>query len=70
MCNKCADDSFTPITYRELIEALKGLDPEMLDQSATVYLSETDEYVGIQGVGVTKESDVLDENHIVFFVPF
>lgn len=52
------------MTYAELLQVLQNLDPERLSDTVTVYDEEEDEYFGATGCVVTKETDVLDENHL------
>lgn len=59
------------MTYQELLLQLQSMSPEELCQDATVYLSETDEYVAIDGTGYTSEEcDVLDPGHFILSIPF
>lgn len=59
------------MTYKQLLESLSTLPEEVLQQTATVYLGQTDEYIQVFGVSFTEEeNDVLDENHLVLEVQF
>lgn len=57
-------------TYRKLLEVLKTLDAEQLDQTVTVRLEETDEYYSLCDKNpllfAGPDNDVLDEKH--FFI--
>lgn len=50
------------MTYRELLEALKELPQENLDNTATIYKVEDDEYFAITGTGICDDG-VLDDGH-------
>ena len=51
-------------TYRDLIKALKDMPDDRLDDSATVYDHNSDDYYGVLRVSVTPaDSDVLDPGH-------
>lgn len=58
------------MTYKQLLQSLSTLPEEVLQQTATVYLDQTDEYIQVFGLSFTKENDVLDENHLVLEVQF
>jgi hypothetical protein len=58
------------MTYKQLLQYLSGLPEEVLQQTATVYLHQTDEYIQVFGLSFTEENDVLDENHLVLEVQF
>ena len=52
-------------TYRELLNILKEVPEEMLDQTVTVYDNETDEYVAAGSIGWTGPGcQVLDNQHM------
>ena len=56
------------MTYKELLEKLKDLSVEQLNQNVTVHLTEVDEFVPVRGVWtivVDGECDVLDEGHLI-----
>ena len=56
-------------TYREIKEILQGIPDEQLDQTATVYIEgHHAEYYGLNDHEFTKEDDVLDRNHLLFYV--
>jgi hypothetical protein len=48
--------------YRQLLEALKELPQENLDNTATIYKVEDDEYFAITGTGICDDG-VLDDGH-------
>lgn len=54
------------ITYRQILEVLETMDSNQLDQTATVFLTETAEFLPISVMKITSEADVLDENHLYF----
>ena len=56
------------MTYRELIDMLKDLTPEQLEQTDTVYVSGEDEYYPLVDdypccVADESVNDVLDDGH-------
>ena len=60
------------MTYRELLEELKTVSAEQLDQQVAVHLIERDEYYPVQAVCVTVEDecDVLDQGHLILASPY
>jgi len=50
------------MTYRQLLEALKELHPDNLDNTVTVYTVEQDEYFAVSGTGICDDG-VLDDGH-------
>jgi len=57
------------MSYRDILEFLKNCTEEQLQQIATVYLRDSDEYRECM-LNVTIEDDVLDAGHIVIEVDF
>ena len=56
-------------TYRELKALLNELPEHYLDQTATVMLSDSDEYTDIRSIGWTGPAcDVLDSDHMFFSI--
>ena len=58
------------MTYKQLLEILQASPTEVLKQTATVYLSQTDEYLAIESHNITLETDVLDDGHLILEVNF
>ena len=59
------------MTYKQLLEILQACPAEVLEQTATVYLSETDEYLAVVSHDITLETnDVLDDGHLILEVNF
>jgi len=56
------------ITYRELLEELKKLSEEHLDDNVTTYDMYDDEFYPVDGWGIQDEDDVLDEGHFYLTV--
>ena len=54
------------MTYKELLEALNKLNPEQLNQTATVYDGLVDEFYPVNGCNTNTFDDRLDEDH--FFI--
>jgi len=51
-------------TYRELLAYLQNMPDERLDDTATVYLTESDEFLPIQTFNKQEGDDVIpDQNH-------
>lgn len=50
------------MTYRQLLEALKELHPDNLDNTVTIYTVEEDEYYPVSGCGICDDG-VLDDGH-------
>ena len=56
-------------TYRELKALLNELPEHYLDQTATVMLSDSDEYTDIRSIGWTGPAcNVLDSDHMFFSI--
>jgi hypothetical protein len=55
-------------TYADLLEVLKTMSPNELQQTATVFVRGVDEYYPIQTFDKTKVSDVLDKGHFFMLV--
>ena len=59
------------MTYKQLLEALQACPAEVLEQTATIYLGQTDEYIAATELSFTEEeNDVLDEGHLILEVSF
>jgi len=59
------------MTYKQLLEILQACPAEVLEQTATVYLGQTDEYIAATELSFTHEdNDVLDEGHLILEVNF
>lgn len=57
------------LTYAELLENLKQMPPEKLKDTATVFVTGTDEYYPVMTVGVADEKqNVLDPWHWVMVI--
>ena len=68
-CEKC--DKNKIMTYRQLRDKLSSLSDDILEQTATVYLTATDEYLAISSHNITEEdNDVLDEGHLILEIDF
>ena len=50
------------MTYRQLLEAIKELRPENLDDTVTIYIVEEDEYFAVVSTGICDDG-VLDDGH-------
>ncbi len=54
------------MTYNQLLEILLATPEEIREQTATVYLGQTDEYISLDSITFTgDETNVLDEGHLV-----
>lgn len=49
--------------YRELLGFLNELSDEQLDMDVSVYIEDQDEFYPMTKVGITNETNVLDEGH-------
>lgn len=59
------------MTYKQLLEILQACPEEVLEQTATVYIGQTDEYVAVVSHDITLETnDVLDDGHLILEVNF
>ena len=59
------------MTYKQLLEILQACPEEVLEQTATVYICQTDEYLAVVSHDITLETnDVLDKGHLVIEVEF
>jgi hypothetical protein len=53
------------LTYRELLELLKNMPADTLDQTAVIYLPGQDEFFSVVSASVTdSDEDRLDEGHL------
>ena len=50
-------------TYRELKAILNELPEHYLDQTATIQMTESDEFISVGSIGWTGEASTLDEDH-------
>jgi hypothetical protein len=46
-------------TYRELLEKLSKLTPEQLEMEATVFISDTDDYLPIHDIEEAADRDLV-----------
>lgn len=53
-------------TYEDLLNRLKKLPPDRLQDTVTVYNPPLDEFIGVSGTDICDEADndVLDHNHL------
>lgn len=51
------------MTYKQLLELLKTLEPEQMKMDVSIYDPTVDEYYSTVGFGITNDTDVLDEDH-------
>ncbi len=59
------------MTYKQLLEILQACPAEVLEQTATVYLGQTDEYLAIISHDITHEdNDVLLDGHLILEINF
>lgn len=59
------------MTYRDLIEQLNNLadvNPDILDQTATVFLPNDDEYFALVSARSVFDQSELDDGHVVLVV--
>ena len=59
------------MTYKQLLDILKCVPSDVLEQTVTVHLIQTDEYIAATELSFSKEdNDVLDEGHLFVQVDF
>lgn len=57
------------LTYRELLNDIKSLELEHLDDTVSIYIPWDDEYFELSEMTfATKENDVLDIEHPILYV--
>ena len=56
------------MTYQDLLNELKTLKPEQLNQTVTIHLTEIDEFMPVRAIFDEDGSDVLDSGHIILEV--
>ena len=56
------------VSYRELLERIKELDDEHLDDDATIYDSAYNEFVPVHKIETQHGDDVLDDGHLFLTV--
>jgi hypothetical protein len=55
------------MTYLQLLNALLSFEPDTLQQTATIYIADIDEYYPLTGIDTTIEDDVLDSDHAFLY---
>lgn len=58
------------LTYRNLLKGLKAMTPEQLDQTATIFVKDSDEFFPVcqAKAALAHETDVLDEGHFYLVI--
>ena len=56
------------MTYQDLLNELKTLNPEQLNQTVTIHLTEMDEFKPVRTIFDEDGSDVLDSGHVILEV--
>jgi hypothetical protein len=56
------------MTYKNLLEFIKTLSPEQLEQNVAIYDCEHDEYHPSHSATFTVGDDVLDDNHAILII--
>jgi len=56
------------MTYQDLLNELKTLKPEQLNQTVTIHLTEMDEFKPVRAIFDEDGSDVLDSGHVILEV--
>ena len=60
------------LQWKDLLLRLQKMSADELEDTATIYTQELDEFYGITGIGVSKDGDaadgVLDHGHLYFQV--
>ena len=55
----------TILTWRQLRDQINQLAEDRLDDSATFYDPNVDEYYPVEKTAIVKETDVLDAGHMI-----
>jgi hypothetical protein len=55
------------LTYRDILNQLSKFPEDMLDDTATVHVSD-DEFFGIRCLGKSNDNGTLDDGHIYFSI--
>ena len=53
------------MTYKELLALIQVMNETALNQTATVYCSNCDEFLPISHLSIAEDTDVLDDGHFV-----
>ena len=56
------------MTYQDLLNELKTLNPEQLNQTVTIHLTEMDEFKPVRAIFDEDGSYVLDSGHVILEV--
>ena len=56
------------MTYLDLLNELKTLKPEQLNQTVTIHLTEVDEFKPVRAIFDEDGTDVLDSGHVILEV--
>ena len=67
----CVKGNMKP-TYRKLAEAIAKMTDEQKDMNATIYLTESDEFLSVDAITQTDEftNDVLDTGHPILTINY
>lgn len=69
LVDEYGDKEGQAMKYRELLEILKGMTEDELNQNVTAYLNAEDEFVPVTSVLVADDNQsVLDVGHVYFSV--
>jgi len=52
-----------PFTWKQLADIINQMTDEQKNTDVTVYTPEIDKYYQVTSLGITDETDTLDENH-------
>lgn len=59
------------MTYNDLLMHLWGMTPRQLEETATVHLTETDEFIEIKQMKIVDDNNgVLDDGHTIMTADF
>lgn len=59
---------YKTLTFGDLLDILKGMSFERLNDTATVYVTGVEEYYPVLKIDEAKETDVLDKGHCFIVV--
>lgn len=58
------------LTWRKVAELISRMPPDRQDDTATVYLRASDEYLGVESLHEGEDDGVLDVGHFIMVIDF
>lgn len=59
-----------PISYKELAKIISEMTPSQQEKSVTIYLEQSDEFLGVQKIAETNVDDVVDSETPLLAINF